>query len=239
LGTVFSTILFSQLAQYRKCKVFSIDLNVKHFFESIQKTHFFDTLKNNVVFLEGSSISSKDFWSFYDNAPKQLIGNTTFNNVKDNIHKMVKTSFGIRKWNVLTKLFQVDTYDEIDVKKLFFSDNGLIFPKDIINIFSYEGDEFDFFKKSNEVGVLNNLLSKVDCFDLIFFDSGEFSSYIEWNLLNDRIRKGGIAVFHDIYFPKSFKNFLICSALFSDPHWKIIYQDLNTPQGLLIAQKIQ
>jgi hypothetical protein len=74
--------------------------------------------------------------------------------------------------------------------------------------------------------------------DFVFFDSGEVSSNIEWLNLKDKIAVGGLAAFHDIYFPKSIKNFLPCAAIAADPAWNVILLDEGTIQGLLIAQRI-
>ena len=85
---------------------------------------------------------------------------------------------------------------------------------------------------------LDAVLAQAPVLDAVFFDCGEFSSMPEWERLKERIRPGGLALFHDIYFPKSVKNFLVCAALASDPAWEILYRDQSTPQGFLAARRL-
>ncbi len=85
--------------------------------------------------------------------------------------------------------------------------------------------------------VLDRLVEEFETFDAVFFDCGEFSSMPEWTVLGKRIRPGGLAVFHDVYFPKSVKNFLVCAALAASPDWEILYRDRTTPQGLVVARR--
>lgn len=239
LGAGFSTVLFAQLARFRKCKVYSIDISLDNFWDHIKNTRFYNIVENNISFLEGSSISKSDFNTFYDGTPKRHLGGVAFELIRNSLHKYVRTEFGLRKWKLLKEVLNVNNIEDIDIKEIFFSEKGLIFPEKILKMYSEEGDEFDYFqKKRDEKGLLNKLTSEAEYFDLIFFDSGEFSSYPEWIILKDYIRKGGVAVFHDIYFPKSFKNFLVCAAVYSDPQWKVIYQDDTTPQGLMMAVRM-
>jgi predicted O-methyltransferase YrrM len=84
---------------------------------------------------------------------------------------------------------------------------------------------------------LDAVLKEAPVLDAVIFDCGEFSSLLEWERLKDHIRPGGLALFHDIYFPKSVKNFLVCAALAADPAWDVLYQDRSTPQGYLAARR--
>ena len=85
--------------------------------------------------------------------------------------------------------------------------------------------------------VLDRLTAEGTPFDAVFFDCGEFSSMPEWVVLNGHIRPGGLAVFHDVYFPKSVKNFLVCAAVSASPDWDVLYRDRTTPQGLVVARR--
>ena len=73
--------------------------------------------------------------------------------------------------------------------------------------------------------------------DLVFLDSGEFSSMPEWEIVVSRLRPGGYVILHDIFFPKSFKNWLVCGAILANPAYETLYIDRSTPQGLMVAQK--
>ncbi len=93
------------------------------------------------------------------------------------------------------------------------------------------------FAAPSPPSVLDRLLDESDVLDAVFFDCGEFSSMPEWTVLAGHIRPGGLAVFHDIYFPKSVKNFLVCAAVAASPDWEVLYRDRTTPQGLLVARR--
>lgn len=84
---------------------------------------------------------------------------------------------------------------------------------------------------------LDRVLEREPEFDAVFFDCGEFSTMAEWNLLHERIRPGGLAMFHDVFFPKSIKSFLLCAVLCASPDWEILYVDRTTPQGLVVARR--
>jgi len=84
---------------------------------------------------------------------------------------------------------------------------------------------------------LDRVLAEADTFDAVFYDCGEFSTLAEWTLTSGRIRPGGLAIFHDVHFPKSVKSFLLCALLAASPDWDVLYHDTTTPQGLLVARR--
>lgn len=84
---------------------------------------------------------------------------------------------------------------------------------------------------------LDRVLAEADTFDAVFYDCGEFSTMPEWTLTSGRIRPGGLAIFHDVHFPKSVKTFLLCAMLAASPDWDVLYHDTTTPQGLLVARR--
>lgn len=94
------------------------------------------------------------------------------------------------------------------------------------------------FSASGGETALDAVLAQAPTLDAVFFDCGEFSSLPEWERLKSRIRPGGLALFHDIYFPKSVKNFQVCAAVASDPAWEVLHQDRSTPRGLLAARRL-
>ena len=65
--------------------------------------------------------------------------------------------------------------------------------------------------------------------DAIFFDCGEISSVAEWVILSDAISIGGYALLHDIYYPKSIKNFLVATYIELSSDWEIIYRNSVSP----------
>lgn len=112
------------------------------------------------------------------------------------------------------------------------------FKSSILNIYETPQNEFNF--KNNDKKNISFLekIMKTKNIDLVYLDSGEFSSLPEWEIVNKNIKQGGIVVLHDIFFPKSFKNFLVVSSIKADSNWDIIHFDNITPQGILIAKKV-
>lgn len=75
-------------------------------------------------------------------------------------------------------------------------------------------------------------------FDAIFFDCGELSSIGEFALMMPTMKCGSYVLLHDIYYPKSIKNFLVAIYLELDDSWEILYLDNASPQGGLVAIKL-
>ncbi len=110
-------------------------------------------------------------------------------------------------------------------------------------IFGHENfkQDYDFYSKFNMLegkGICSEIAKEKICFDAIFFDCGEISSVAEWLFLKDKIKKNGYAIFHDIFYPKSIKNFLVTTYILNSNDWKVLYVDKVSPQGGLVAQKI-
>ena len=74
--------------------------------------------------------------------------------------------------------------------------------------------------------------------DAVFLDCGEASSLAEFLALEHRLESGSYVLLHDIYFPKSIKNFLLGALLTLDSDWEILYQDNISKQGGLVAKKL-
>jgi hypothetical protein len=75
-------------------------------------------------------------------------------------------------------------------------------------------------------------------YDIIFFDCGEYSSLAEWFILENQIRIGGFVLLHDIYYPKSVKNFIVATLISVSSKWEILYIDNYSKQGGLVARRI-
>ena len=75
-------------------------------------------------------------------------------------------------------------------------------------------------------------------FEAYFFDCGEISSIAEFWLLLPCFKEGDYVLLHDIRFPKSIKNFLTSTFLSLSEQWDILYIDLQTPQGGLVARRV-
>jgi len=55
--------------------------------------------------------------------------------------------------------------------------------------------------------------------------------------MSTEIRLGGIFIVHDIYYPKSIKEFQVLKIIENDESWEIL-EKTNSKQGMLIARKI-
>lgn len=71
--------------------------------------------------------------------------------------------------------------------------------------------------------------------DALFLDCGELSSVAEFALLEPILPVGGYLLLHDIRYPKSIKNFLVATYIELSSDWEVIYTDLATPQGGMVA----
>ena len=74
--------------------------------------------------------------------------------------------------------------------------------------------------------------------DFFFSDSGEYCGLPEWRIVRDVIKVGGQFAAHDIYYPKSVKNFKVVDEIEKSPNWKVLVKT-DTKQGLCIAEKLK
>lgn len=232
LGAGYSTLLLSALSDKRSVEIFSVDADVeklKKMFGSI----IFLKIDNSLNIIPDYSISYEELKDFYNKKHNKIAGISTFD-----ISNHVKSFIN----NNTSGLHRDDIKNQEEYLKFFFDDKGnLHFNKKFININNRFNNELKLLetKKTNKEGAIDKILNKVDSFDFIFFDCSEYSSLLEWNKLHNKIRKGGYAIFHDIYFPKSIKNFISCASVDASKNWKIMYKDNSTIQGLLIAKRIE
>ncbi len=239
LGSGYSTVLLGLLAKHRGCTVYSVDLSFNTANNAANGTEFEPILKDHVRLVQGATISSSEFNTFYNGIPKTHLGGVSADAARRHFGEYARKLIDLRKWERLSdRLGRMPDQDTLE--KLFFTGAGIVFPRNILDIYRQPGDEFDIYdpSKATVKGVLDGVLAENGMFDVIFFDCGEFSSYPEWEKLNGYVRQGGLAVFHDIYFPKSFKNFLLCAAVAGSTGWKVEYLDESTPQGMMIARKL-
>lgn len=74
--------------------------------------------------------------------------------------------------------------------------------------------------------------------DFFFCDTGEFCGLAEWNVINEKIEKGGIFACHDIYYPKSIKCFKVVQKIENSIGKWAVLEKTKSKQGLVIAEKI-
>jgi len=74
--------------------------------------------------------------------------------------------------------------------------------------------------------------------DFFFCDTGEYCGLAEWNIVSSLISVGGRYAAHDIFRPKSIKNFRVFKEIKKSNQWKILVTK-KSKQGLVIAEKIR
>jgi len=229
IGRGYSTML---LAFFKKpeTRLFSIDAKPIEDYDIADPLRF---IENDVDFINGFTVTDAEMRSFYNRESKDNFLDTDASKIKDAVPEYIRPDSGkYAKALGLNPLKNEFTKSCLDT--LFDGQKprclGALFPEILTREMRYA--------ETQGPGVLDGLLKKVQVLDAVFLDCGEFSSMIEWMKVKDRIRKHGLAIFHDIYFPKSVKNFLVCAAISASKDWETLYQDATTPQGLLIVRRV-
>ena len=102
-------------------------------------------------------------------------------------------------------------------------------------------NEIDFYHQFGAMTgewACNRIADSRMVIDAVFLDCGEVSSLAEFLALENRLVSWSYVLLHDIYFPKSIKNFLLGTLLSLDPAWEILYQDSISKQGGMVARKL-
>ena len=108
---------------------------------------------------------------------------------------------------------------------------------DVFNLWRYHGDDFDVLNSCEEDPVLEQLLVET-LPNIVFLDSGEFSTLAEFLIVDRKSPPGTLLVVQDILFPKSLKGFLIVAIVSQSSRWKIQWLDRSTAQGMLVAERL-
>ena len=192
-------------------------------------------LFDNVDFVRGASVSCDELTSYFDGNISR-IGNVNIKDVIDNVDSFIDLEMDNRKEGKVKEALGIANLNSESLKEKLL--NNEKFAKELIQIYRTDADEFNYCSNnSGNIGVLSDLFDG-ESVDAVFLDSGEFVSLVEWEIVAKKLRKGGYVFLHDIYFPKSFKNWLVCASIAADPEWEILYQDKSTPQGMMLAKKL-
>lgn len=235
IGVGHSTAILTLMAERFGCKISAIDMNPEAIKNKIKNTELCDKIFKNVNFLRGFSISRSDLSAYYERN-LESIGGIPFSQVIDAAGEFIETSMDARKEPRVLNALGISSLNVLLMKATVL-ENGK-FSQVLLDIFRDKGDEFDFLPDAQ---ANSNLLTETldqDEVDAVFLDSGEFSSLPEWEIVSKRLRSGGYVILHDIFFPKSFKNWLVCASIRANPNWEIIYIDRSNPQGLMVARKV-
>ena len=95
---------------------------------------------------------------------------------------------------------------------------------------------YEKFDALNGDWACQSLVKKNKMIDCLFLDCGEASSIAEFLILEQNLKSGSYLLLHDIYFPKSIKNFFLATLITLDDRWEILYVDSVSFQGGLVAR---
>lgn len=220
IGGGQSTAIFALMAERLGCKIHTIDMNPEAIKGKVRCDKLCDKIYTHVNFLRGVSISHAELASWYERDHRITVADEFIETTMDGRKEpAVLNALGITKLNAA------------------LLETSPIFSRPLLDIFRTPNDEFEFLPtvKTKE-GLLAKVMGQNEI-DAVFLDSGEFSSLPEWDIVSDKLRVGGYVILHDIFFPKSFKNWLVCASIRANPNWEIIYIDRTVPQGLMVARK--
>ena len=137
----------------------------------------------------------------------------------------------------------------LDALSVFVSEDHL--PSEDINLkewivqsfvkHPHYNEELGFYKSFDAlVGdkLCSSLVAKNTKIDALFLDCGEISSIAEFHILIERLTAGSFILLHDIFYPKSIKNYLVGTALVLDESWELLYIDKVSAQGGCVFQKV-
>jgi len=235
IGAGHSTLIFSFLAKRTGCKVKTIDMNPEAIIGKLRDQSLADSVVNNIEFIRGASVSCDDLMSYYENGVTSING-VDVNEVAKYVDPYIDLKMDNRREPKVTQALGIDSLNSQALTKDF--DAEKLFSKELLELYRTEFDEFAYCSKnSGSEGVLAGLLEGEQV-DMVFLDSGEFVSLVEWEVVSKRLRKGGYVYLHDIYFPKSYKNWLVCASIEASQDWEVLYTNTTTPQGMMLARKI-
>ncbi|MCW7497024.1 hypothetical protein ND860_10835 [Leptospira levettii] len=235
IGGGQSTAIFATLGQRLGWEIITIDMNPEAISNKIRNQLTSENVLNNVIFKKGVSVSQYDIKEYYTRDIESLVG-IPFSKVLDYTNGFIDLEMDTRKAPSICKALNIEKFEPSQIVSSLKNLNT--FNNSLLDIFRNKNDEFDFDSNNpTQSEVLLKTLMEDSLVDVVFLDSGEFSSLPEWEIVGPRIRKGGYVILHDILFPKSFKNWLVCASILANDSYEIVCLDKSTPQGLMIARK--
>jgi predicted O-methyltransferase YrrM len=236
IGGGQSTALLSKMSGRLGWELYTIDMNPDAIALKIRNQSINEITQKNIHFRKGVSLSAAEINNYYT-SDILSIGGIAFGEAIKNSKSFIDTSIDGRKAPNVAKALGLLKFDPDAVLYEIARFHG--FKKELLNVFKTPGNEFEYFENSRDLPEvwLANIMDSENI-DVIFLDSGEFSSLPEWEIVERKLRPGGYVILHDIFFPKSFKNWLICGSIKANQNYEIIYVDTSLPQGLMVAQKL-
>jgi hypothetical protein len=218
LGGGFSTIIAKNVFDSNIVSYTSVDVNSNKYVEIFNSTTDAKSFLSTINHVDFITVNLEDVYLGIDSLKSEL------------------KSFSMPELKAALSKFVKDKSLVIKLCDLINSENSNL--KEYLQLQEAFKDDLKFYKAidKNSETFANVSLGMV--YDAIFFDCGEVSSMGEWFRFRNAIPIGGYALFHDIYYPKSIKNFLICTFLDLSDDWNIIYKDEISLQGGLVAVRV-
>jgi hypothetical protein len=240
IGSGVSTAVWSNYVLRTGAEVYTVDGDLGSLQRYMEKSSLRGQISSTIRFREGTTITAQELIRFY-NGPLEGISVPQGAHVfAENLEQFVVDN-SPHQWKKMIHHFKEK---RPDIARHVLQDDTVRLSPELVAFVSAlqpQENELHLLKdaeQAGKAGVLDSFLAEGKVWDLIFFDSGEWSSMVEWVKFKGHIRVGGFAAFHDIFFPKSFKNFIVCASVLSDPDWRVIYVDQSTVQGLMVAQRL-
>ncbi|GMR17147.1 MAG: hypothetical protein BMS9Abin32_206 [Gammaproteobacteria bacterium] len=242
IGAGLSTAVWADYAGRTGAAVCSVDADHSRMRSYVRNTPHDAAVTRHVNLIEGVTIDAEEFLAFYAAGSQASYAGVAASALAEHLNLFQSASTSPRRRFLIGKAAGRWRWTARD---LLSTATTLSLPRPLLDVFS-SGRNFDheiaFLREADAQGagsVIDRRLQQDDPWDLIFFDSGELASMLEWTKLKDRIAVGGFAAFHDIFFPKSIKNIVPCAGLVADPDWEVVFCDNSTRQGLLIAKRLR
>ncbi|MEF3695744.1 hypothetical protein [Desulfolutivibrio sp.] len=237
LGAGVTTLLFAELARDSGARVTSCDMSFDALKRYLPSPGHEELVRRHVRLIQGASVTAAQVRAVYEEPLKELADVP----VAEFAPWLASQRRGTPRPWLKEPLERRGGGSYWSMHDIFLRGGAVEFHPDLLHIYAERGyqhmlNTLEDLETQGQAGSLA-LLDDSEGFDMIFFDSGELVSLVEWNILWRRIRPGGLAAFHDVFFPKSVKNFLICSSLLASPMWRLVFVEENTPQGLMIFAK--
>lgn len=224
LGGGYSTVLLRNMFHESDLSISSVDLNSGKYDRILNSKTNRKGFLSKINSINELTVTLEEINSGIKDLQKKL-SSLDQNQVKESLLQYIRDPDAGKKCNeICSKIFSRDcgALNNIIAKHPNYEADLKFY-----NLFDTELESF--------CGRESNLTKQ---YDAIFFDCGEVSSIGEWFLMQDKVKVGGYALFHDIYFPKSIKNFLIVTYLSLCSAWEIVYTDTISQQGALMAKRL-
>lgn len=239
LGAGLSTAVWSQLAARTRARVTSVDLDFTRMWEYVAGSRYADIVTQHVHTVTGATVTASELAAFYQASPMGSYAGVPSERIVPQLRGFYRDHW--RREEIETAL----GLSPRQLSEMCIVGEPIFFPPKLLDLFSGSGEflqdvgDFHNATGNGKDGVLNELIESGETWDMVFFDCGEFSSMIEWAKIKDRIDVDGLVAFHDVFFPKSFKNFVACASVLADPDWELVFLDDSNSQGLMIAHRLR